>query len=123
MFFFTLFIIAGKVFVTYEADSEKHVKEIINFVALLRHNGFYTHVRHATYTKHCLAAMLVTGCWVCQRSSVLFVLFAQIDMFEQQFKSISKIDFMERYISEVSRDCLRPPSISGCVFYSLTCTA
>lgn len=55
-----------KVFVTYEADSEKHVKEIINFVALLRHNGFYTH----------------------------------IDMFEQQFKSISKIDFMERYISE-----------------------
>ncbi|XP_051996297.1 uncharacterized protein LOC127653606 isoform X1 [Xyrauchen texanus] len=55
-----------KVFVTYEADSEKHVKEIINFVALLRHNGFYTH----------------------------------IDLFEQQFKSISKIDFMERYISE-----------------------
>nr|XP_055069111.1 E3 ubiquitin ligase TRAF3IP2 isoform X2 [Misgurnus anguillicaudatus] len=55
-----------KVFVTYEADSEKHVKEIINFVALLRHNGFYTH----------------------------------IDMFEQQFKSISKIDFMERYINE-----------------------
>ncbi len=43
--FFSLFIIAGKVFVTYEADSEKHVKEIINFVALLRHNGFYTHVR------------------------------------------------------------------------------
>ncbi|XP_051986473.1 E3 ubiquitin ligase TRAF3IP2-like isoform X2 [Xyrauchen texanus] len=55
-----------KVFVTYEADSEKHVNEIINFVALLRHNGFYTH----------------------------------IDMLEQQFKSISKIDFMERYISE-----------------------
>ncbi|XP_056606998.1 E3 ubiquitin ligase TRAF3IP2 [Triplophysa dalaica] len=55
-----------KVFVTYEADSEQHVKEIINFVALLRHNGFYTH----------------------------------IDMFEQQFKSISKIDFMERYINE-----------------------
>ncbi|KAI4877428.1 hypothetical protein NFI96_032679, partial [Prochilodus magdalenae] len=55
-----------KVFVTYEADSEKHVKEVINFVALLRHNGFYTH----------------------------------IDMFEQQFRSISKIDFMERYIAE-----------------------
>ncbi|KAG9277251.1 hypothetical protein AMEX_G7246 [Astyanax mexicanus] len=55
-----------KVFVTYEADDEKHVKEVINFVALLRHNGFYTH----------------------------------IDMFEQQFRSISKIDFMERYIAE-----------------------
>ncbi|XP_017576425.1 uncharacterized protein traf3ip2l isoform X1 [Pygocentrus nattereri] len=55
-----------KVFVTYEADSDKHVKEVINFVALLRHNGFYTH----------------------------------IDMFEQHFRSISKIDFMERYIAE-----------------------
>ncbi|XP_062853127.1 uncharacterized protein traf3ip2l [Trichomycterus rosablanca] len=55
-----------KVFVTYKADNEKHVKEVINFVALLRHNGFYTH----------------------------------IDMFEQQFSSISKIDFMERYIHE-----------------------
>ncbi|XP_072539152.1 uncharacterized protein traf3ip2l isoform X2 [Salminus brasiliensis] len=55
-----------KVFVTYEADNDKHVKEVINFVALLRHNGFYTH----------------------------------IDMFEQQFRSISKIDFMERYIAE-----------------------
>ncbi|XP_060776121.1 uncharacterized protein traf3ip2l isoform X2 [Neoarius graeffei] len=55
-----------KVFVTYEADNEKHIKEVINFVALLRHNGFYTH----------------------------------IDMFEQQFRSISKIDFMERYITE-----------------------
>ncbi|XP_076870874.1 uncharacterized protein traf3ip2l isoform X2 [Brachyhypopomus gauderio] len=55
-----------KVFVTYEADCDKHVKEVINFVALLRHNGFYTH----------------------------------IDMFEQQFRSISKIDFMERYITE-----------------------
>ncbi|XP_064792324.1 E3 ubiquitin ligase TRAF3IP2 isoform X1 [Oncorhynchus masou masou] len=55
-----------RVFVTYEADSDKHVKQIINFVALLRHNGFDTH----------------------------------IDMFEQQFRSISKIDFMERYLSE-----------------------
>ncbi|KAK2835915.1 hypothetical protein Q5P01_016399 [Channa striata] len=55
-----------KVFVTYEADSDKHVNEIINFVALLRHNGFDTH----------------------------------IDIFEQQFRSISKIDFMERYLSE-----------------------
>ncbi|KAK2907537.1 uncharacterized protein traf3ip2l [Channa argus] len=55
-----------KVFVTYEDDSEKHVNEIINFVALLRHNGFDTH----------------------------------IDIFEQQFRSISKIDFMERYLSE-----------------------
>ncbi|KAM3875780.1 E3 ubiquitin ligase TRAF3IP2 [Diretmus argenteus] len=55
-----------RVFVTYEADNDKHIKEIINFVALLRHNGFDTH----------------------------------IDMFEQQFRSISKIDFMERYLSE-----------------------
>lgn len=29
---------------TYEADNDKHVNEIINFVALLRHNGFDTHV-------------------------------------------------------------------------------
>ncbi|XP_030227852.1 adapter protein CIKS isoform X1 [Gadus morhua] len=55
-----------KVFVTYEADNEEHVNKVINFVALLRHNGFDTH----------------------------------IDMFEQQFRSISKIDFMERYLSE-----------------------
>lgn len=34
----------GRVFVTYEADDDKHVNEIINFVALLRHNGFDTHV-------------------------------------------------------------------------------
>ncbi|KAG7276291.1 hypothetical protein CRUP_015614, partial [Coryphaenoides rupestris] len=56
----------GKVFVTYEADSDEHVNKVINFVALLRHNGFDTH----------------------------------IDMFEQQFRSISKIDFMERYLNE-----------------------
>ncbi|XP_067085682.1 chromodomain-helicase-DNA-binding protein 1-like isoform X3 [Osmerus mordax] len=55
-----------RVFVTYEADNEKHVNDVINFVGLLRHNGFDTH----------------------------------IDMFEQQFRSISKIDFMERYLSE-----------------------
>ncbi|KAJ3599972.1 hypothetical protein NHX12_033924 [Muraenolepis orangiensis] len=55
-----------KVFVTYEADSEDHVLKVINFVALLRHNGFDTH----------------------------------IDMFQQQVRSISKIDFMERYLSE-----------------------
>ncbi|XP_026013758.1 uncharacterized protein traf3ip2l isoform X2 [Astatotilapia calliptera] len=55
-----------RVFVTYEADNDKHVNEIIKFVALLRHNGFDTH----------------------------------IDIFEQQFRSISKIDFMERYLSE-----------------------
>ncbi|XP_029905444.1 uncharacterized protein traf3ip2l [Myripristis murdjan] len=55
-----------RVFVTYEADNDKHINGIINFVALLRHNGFDTH----------------------------------IDMFEQQFRSISKIDFMERYLSE-----------------------
>ncbi|XP_031431088.1 E3 ubiquitin ligase TRAF3IP2 [Clupea harengus] len=55
-----------KVFVTYETDNDEHVKEVIKFVALLRHNGFFTH----------------------------------IDMFEQQYRSINKIDFMERYISE-----------------------
>ncbi|XP_059197521.1 uncharacterized protein traf3ip2l [Centropristis striata] len=55
-----------RVFVTYEADNDKHVNEVINFVALLRHNGFDTH----------------------------------IDIFEQQFRSISKIDFMERYLTE-----------------------
>ncbi|XP_064167487.1 E3 ubiquitin ligase TRAF3IP2-like isoform X1 [Anguilla rostrata] len=55
-----------KVFVTYEADSDGHVNEIIKFVALLRHNGFDT----------------------------------RIDVFEQQFRSISKIDFMEKFISE-----------------------
>ncbi|KAL4656876.1 adapter protein CIKS-like isoform X3 [Arapaima gigas] len=55
-----------KAFVTYETDSDKHVNEIIKFVALLRHNGFYTH----------------------------------LDVFEQQFRSISKIDFMEKYINE-----------------------
>ncbi|KAM4574573.1 uncharacterized protein traf3ip2l isoform 1-T2 [Fundulus diaphanus] len=55
-----------RVFVTYEADNDKHVNEIIKFVALLRHNGFDTH----------------------------------IDIFEQQYRSISKIDFMERYLSE-----------------------
>ncbi|XP_061634166.1 uncharacterized protein traf3ip2l isoform X4 [Phyllopteryx taeniolatus] len=61
-----------RVFVTYEADDDAHVNEIIKFVALLRHNGFDTH----------------------------------IDIFEQQFRSISKIDFMERYLSEVkSRSC------------------
>ncbi|XP_033867087.2 E3 ubiquitin ligase TRAF3IP2 [Acipenser ruthenus] len=55
-----------KVFVTYEADSDMHVREILNFVSLLRGNGFDTH----------------------------------IDQFEQQYRSISKIDFMEKYISE-----------------------
>ncbi|KAI1885113.1 hypothetical protein AGOR_G00216840 [Albula goreensis] len=55
-----------KVFVTYEADNEKHVNEIIKFVALLRHNGFDM----------------------------------RIDVFEQQFSSISKIDFMEKFINE-----------------------
>ncbi|RXM32354.1 T-box transcription factor TBX19 [Acipenser ruthenus] len=57
---------SGKVFVTYEADSDMHVREILNFVSLLRGNGFDTH----------------------------------IDQFEQQYRSISKIDFMEKYISE-----------------------
>ncbi|XP_076879635.1 uncharacterized protein traf3ip2b [Brachyhypopomus gauderio] len=33
-----------KVFVTYESDNEGHLKEVINFVALLRSNGFDTHI-------------------------------------------------------------------------------
>ncbi|KAK2874676.1 hypothetical protein QQF64_003364 [Cirrhinus molitorella] len=33
-----------KVFVTYEADNEEHLKEIIKFVSLLRNNGFDTHI-------------------------------------------------------------------------------
>ncbi|XP_051957746.1 E3 ubiquitin ligase TRAF3IP2 isoform X1 [Xyrauchen texanus] len=33
-----------KVFVTYEADNEAHLKEVIKFVALLRNNGFDTHI-------------------------------------------------------------------------------
>ncbi|XP_028835914.1 adapter protein CIKS-like [Denticeps clupeoides] len=33
-----------KVFVTYEADNDEHVNEIIRFAALLRHNGFDTHI-------------------------------------------------------------------------------
>ncbi|KAM9461354.1 E3 ubiquitin ligase TRAF3IP2 [Clarias gariepinus] len=33
-----------KVFVTYEVDSEDHLKEIIKFVVLLRNNGFDTHI-------------------------------------------------------------------------------
>ncbi|TNM87580.1 hypothetical protein fugu_005801 [Takifugu bimaculatus] len=55
-----------RVFITYEADNDKHVNDVINFAALLRHNGFDTH----------------------------------IDVFEQQLRSISKIDFMERFLSE-----------------------
>lgn len=39
----------GRVFVTYEADNEKHVNDVINFAALLRHNGFDTHVRKRTF--------------------------------------------------------------------------
>lgn len=42
---YLLILNTGRVFVTYEADNDNHVKEIINFVALLRHNGFDTHVR------------------------------------------------------------------------------
>lgn len=44
LFIYLLFLNTGRVFVTYEADNDKHVNEIINFVALLRHNGFDTHV-------------------------------------------------------------------------------
>ncbi|CAB1313156.1 unnamed protein product, partial [Coregonus sp. 'balchen'] len=56
----------GKVFVTYERDSDNHFKETMNFVSLLRHNGFDT----------------------------------SVDVFEQQLRSISAIDFMEKYINE-----------------------
>ncbi|XP_072901227.1 E3 ubiquitin ligase TRAF3IP2-like [Hemitrygon akajei] len=55
-----------KVFVTYATDNDKHVGEVISFVALLIKNGFET----------------------------------QIDIFEQQFRSINKIDWMERYIND-----------------------
>uniref|UniRef100_UPI00398E881D E3 ubiquitin ligase TRAF3IP2-like isoform X2 n=1 Tax=Pristiophorus japonicus TaxID=55135 RepID=UPI00398E881D len=55
-----------KVFVTYATDNDKHVEEVIKFVALLIRNGFET----------------------------------QIDMFEQHFRSINKIDWMERYIND-----------------------
>ncbi|KAL2089499.1 hypothetical protein ACEWY4_014187 [Coilia grayii] len=76
-----------KVFVTYETDNDEHVKEVINFVALLRHNGFFTH----------------------------------IDMFEQQYRSINKIDFMERYISE--KDYLIIFVISPKYYQTVTNTA
>lgn len=33
---------------------------------------------------------------------------SQIDIFEQQFRSISKIDFMERYLSEVKNQNQNP---------------
>lgn len=39
---------------------------------------------------------------VCKLSDSQLCLF-QIDIFEQQFRSISKIDFMERYLSEVKK--------------------
>ncbi|XP_067897139.1 E3 ubiquitin ligase TRAF3IP2-like isoform X2 [Heterodontus francisci] len=55
-----------KVFVTYATDNDRHVEEVIKFVALLIRNGFET----------------------------------QIDMFEQHFRSINKIDWMERYIND-----------------------
>ncbi|XP_078088992.1 E3 ubiquitin ligase TRAF3IP2 isoform X2 [Mustelus asterias] len=55
-----------KVFVTYATDNDRHVEEVIKFVALLIRNGFET----------------------------------QIDMFEQNFRSINKIDWMERYIND-----------------------
>lgn len=51
---------------TYATDNDKHVGEVINFVALLMTNGFET----------------------------------QIDIFEQNFRSINKIDWMERYIND-----------------------
>ncbi|XP_069744834.1 E3 ubiquitin ligase TRAF3IP2 [Narcine bancroftii] len=55
-----------KVFVTYATDNDRHVGEVINFVALLIRNGFET----------------------------------QIDVFEHHFRSINKIDWMERYIND-----------------------
>ncbi|XP_005999564.1 E3 ubiquitin ligase TRAF3IP2 isoform X5 [Latimeria chalumnae] len=56
----------GKVFVTYTADDDKHVRAIINFVGLLIANGFET----------------------------------RLDVFEQNFRSISKIDFMEQFLND-----------------------
>lgn len=45
-------------------------------------------------------AVVALLCWALQFLTDVFYLF-QIDIFEQQFRSISKIDFMERYLSEV----------------------
>lgn len=39
-----LIFLPGKVFVTYATDNDKHVGEVINFVALLMTNGFETQV-------------------------------------------------------------------------------
>ncbi|XP_072369571.1 uncharacterized protein [Scyliorhinus torazame] len=55
-----------KIFVTYATDNDRHVEEVLKFVALLIQNGFET----------------------------------QIDMFEQIFRSVNKIDWMERYIND-----------------------
>ncbi|XP_005999560.1 uncharacterized protein TRAF3IP2L isoform X2 [Latimeria chalumnae] len=60
------FYYCGKVFVTYTADDDKHVRAIINFVGLLIANGFET----------------------------------RLDVFEQNFRSISKIDFMEQFLND-----------------------
>ena len=54
-----LLLNTGRVFVTYEADNDKHVNEIINFVALLRHNGFDTHV--CTGFRYVLAQVEIKG--------------------------------------------------------------
>lgn len=94
---YVLILNTGRVFVTYEADNDKHVNEIINFVALLRHNGFDTHVR----TCFMFSLNYVFFFWVNFLTWCFY--WFQIDIFEQQFRSISKIDFMERYLSEVKK--------------------
>lgn len=95
---FTCVFFAGKVFVTYEADSDEHLKEIIKFVALLRNNGFDTHVTSFVFLCH-LCDVMTDGCTVV---SSVESLCQQIDVFEEQLSSISKIDCMERYLNEVS---------------------
>lgn len=109
---------AGKVFVTYEADNDKHVNEIIKFVALLRHNGFDTHVRTG-FCFYCFSTEQGSARWT---SACLF----QIDIFEQQFRSISKIDFMERYLSEVRATCSYLASFflqaQACFIQQFNCT-
>lgn len=84
----------GKVFVTYEVDNEDHLKEVIKFVALLRNNGFDTHVREYA------SAFVVFFCEIIPKWLIISICL-QIDVFEQQLYSINKIDCMERYLNEV----------------------
>lgn len=57
LFFRLCLLNTGRVFVTYEADNDKHVNEIINFVALLRHNGFDTHVCRVFYCRYTVTVL------------------------------------------------------------------